>query len=54
MVVITFEDGRRSRRRKLLRSLAAIVGIAPRQSRKRRPALHGLNEYLKRDIGLSP
>ena len=54
MVVITFDNGRNSRRRRLLRSLAALVRLGPRRSPKRRLALHRMSEHLRRDIGLSP
>ena len=54
MVVITYDNGRPSLRQRLLRSLASLVGLGTRRSAKRRPALHQMNEHLRRDIGLSP
>ena len=54
MVVITFDNSRPSRSRRLLRGLAVLVGLGPRRSRKRRPPLHPMSDHLKRDIGLCP
>ena len=54
MIVITFDDRRRSRAKRLLRNLVALVRPGLRRSSKKRPALHGLSDHLRRDIGLSP